>query len=75
MAQLNLGFQIIALVLLLIGLSCAVKIHKEQESHSPQKSENAHKNIMTLAVIFSGLGTVIWTVPNFLLGFALLQTG
>lgn len=33
------------------------------------KLESKHKNLMTSAVIVSGLGTAVWMVPNFLLGW------
>ncbi len=67
----NLGLQIIALLLILVGLRYAIETHNAVKASSEDmpKHESVHKNLMTSAVIVSGLGAIIWMVPNFLLGW------
>lgn len=67
----NLATQVVSLGLILIGLRFAIKTHGAYAAGSEQaaKLEDVHKNFMTSAVIVSGLGVVIWMVPNFSLGW------
>ncbi len=67
----NLGLQLITLLLILVGLRYAIKTHNAVRAGSEEvpKYESVHKNLMTSAVIISGLGAIIWMVPNFLLGW------
>lgn len=57
--------------MILIGLRFAVKTHGAYSSGSQDGSrlEGFHKNLMTSAVAVSGLGVLVWMVPNFLLGW------
>ncbi len=70
-AELNLVIQLIAFGLILVGLRFAVQTHKALAAgkEEGQKLETAHKNLMTTAVLLSGLGTVIWMVPSLILGW------
>ncbi len=76
-SEINLGLQIIALILLLLGLSYAIKTHNGYAAKKDlaPKSESVHKNIMTVAVLVSGLGVIIWMVPNFILGWFYNRSG
>jgi uncharacterized membrane protein YozB (DUF420 family) len=67
----NLTAQVISLALILIGLRYAIRTHNAYSSGSDDgpKHENVHKNLMTSAVIVSGLGVLLWMVPNFLQGW------
>ena len=64
-------------VLILVGLAYAIRTHDAYKhgGEDGQKFERAHKNLMTSAVLISGLGTVIWMVPNFILGWYYSSTG
>lgn len=74
-AELNLGLQLIAFGLILVGVRYAIMTHRayaqgtDSGSEAGQKSEKTHKNLMTSAVLVSGLGTVTWMVPNLLFGW------
>ena len=63
--------------LLVVGLRFAVKTHAaySKSSEDAGKFETVHKNLMTAAVVVSGLGVVIWMLPNFLLGWNYKSTG
>jgi hypothetical protein len=76
-ATLNLGIQITALALILVGLRFAIRTHNAYaaEKEEGEKFEKTHKNLMTSAVIVSGLGVLIWMLPNFLLGWFYSSTG
>ncbi|MBI3840511.1 MAG: hypothetical protein HY297_00900 [Thaumarchaeota archaeon] len=53
----------------------AIRTHKsyaagtEEGSNLGAKSEKTNKNLMTSAVIVSGVGAVFWMVPNFVFGW------
>jgi len=70
-AVFNLTAQLASLGLILVGLGFAVRTHSAYATGSEQglRYESIHRNLMTSAVFVSGLGTVIWMVPNFLLGW------
>lgn len=74
-AELNLGLQAVAFLLILVGVRYAIRTHAAYKAGTPesgemgQKSEKVHKNLMTAAVLVSGLGVTIWMVPNFILGW------
>jgi uncharacterized membrane protein YozB (DUF420 family) len=70
-AELNLTLQVVAFGLLLVGLRYAIQTHKAYAAgkEEGQKLETVHKNLMTAAVVLSGLGTVIWMVPSLFLGW------
>ena len=74
-AELNLALQILAFVLILVGVRYAIKTHRsyamgtEEGSKAGQGTEKVHKNLMTSAVIVSGIGTVVWMVPSLVLGW------
>jgi hypothetical protein len=74
-AELNLTLQLVAFGLILVGVRYAIKTHNAyalgttEGGEKGQKSEKTHKNLMTFAVLVSGLGAVIWMVPNFLFGW------
>ena len=86
-AEINIGLQIVALVLLLVGLRYAILTHNgiatrsKQASSTPAASnpvervESIHKNVMTLAVVVSGLGVIIWMVPSLILGWFYSTSG
>lgn len=67
----NLGLQLLAFVMILVGLRYAIKTHAafKEGKEDGQKYEKTHKNLMTFAVIVSGVGTLIWMLPNFFLGW------
>lgn len=68
----NLGIQIIALAIILVGLRFAILTHNAfaQGKEDGIKLESKHKNLMTSAVIVSGLGAIIWMIPNFFFGWS-----
>jgi hypothetical protein len=74
-AELNLVLQLLAFLLILVGVRYAIRtrvayaLGTDAGSEMGQKSERMHKNLMTSAVLVSGLGVVVWMVPNFLLGW------
>jgi hypothetical protein len=70
-AELNLGIQLIAFLLILLGVRYAILTHRAFSAGKEEgaKLESTHKNLMTSAVIVSGLGTIVWMLPNFLLGW------
>ncbi len=74
-AELNLALQLVAFGLILVGIRYAILTHKgyasgtEEGSQKGQKSEKVHKNLMTSAVLVSGLGALIWMIPNFMFGW------
>jgi hypothetical protein len=74
-ADLNLALQLVAFAMILVGLRFAILTHKgyaggkDEEVKKAAKFEATHKDLMTLAVVVSGLGAVIWMVPNFMLGW------
>ncbi len=80
-AELNLSLQIVALLVILFGLRYAVRTHNgykagtDEGSQAGAKAETVHKNLMTSAVIISGLGAVIWMIPNFISGWFYSQGG
>ena len=76
-AELNLGLQLVAFGLILVGLRFAIRTHRAFAAGKEEGSryESTHKNLMTSAVIVSGLGALIWMVPNFLLGWFYSNTG
>jgi hypothetical protein len=80
-AELNLGLQVVALVLILMGLRYAIRTHKgyasgtDAGSQQGTKSEKTHKNLMTTAVLVSGIGVLIWMMPNLLYGWFYNQGG
>ena len=100
-SEINLALQIIALVLLLVGLRYAILTHngfhmkdtamassptvqRGSVSHestapkhgiAPERTEFIHKNIMTLAVVVSGIGVLIWMIPNLILGWFYSSSG
>lgn len=69
-AELNLALQLVAFVLIVVGLRFAILTHGAISSGKDGgNSERIHRNMMTFAVVVSGLGAVAWMVPNFLLGW------
>lgn len=70
-SELNLGLQLVAFVMILVGLRYAILTHKAYAAGKGEGAnfENTHKTLMTFAVVVSGLGAVIWMVPNFFLGW------
>jgi hypothetical protein len=70
-SELNLGLQIAALLLIVVGLRFAIRTHSAHSRGSADgsRSEAVHKNLMTAAVLVSGVGTVVWMVPNFFFGW------
>lgn len=70
-AELNLGIQLVAFLLILVGVRYAILTHRALAGgkEGGAKHESTHKNLMTFAVVVSGLGTIIWMLPNFLLGW------
>lgn len=80
-AELNFGLQVIALSLILVGLRFAIKTHRgyaagtDAGSQEGGKSEKTHKNLMTTAVMVSGLGALIWMIPNLYLGWFYSSSG
>jgi hypothetical protein len=67
----NLTAQLVSLALILIGLRFAIRTHNAYAAGAEDgiKFEDVHKNLMTSAVIVSGLGVVVWMVPSFILGW------
>jgi len=74
-AQLNIVLQLVAFGLILVGVRYAIRTHNAyrlgtaEGDEKGQISEKTHKNLMTSAVLVSGLGVIIWMVPNFILGW------
>ncbi|MBI3859595.1 MAG: hypothetical protein HY296_05075 [Thaumarchaeota archaeon] len=70
-AELNLGIQILSLAIILTGLRYAILTHDAfaQGTENGIKFESKHKNLMTSAVIVSGLGAVVWMIPNYFFGW------
>jgi hypothetical protein len=74
-AELNLVLQLAAFGLILVGVRYAIRTHNayalgtNEGSEKGQKYEKTHKTLMTSAVLVSGLGAVIWMVPNFVFGW------
>ncbi len=70
-AELNLGIQVVSLTIILVGLRFAILTHNAyaQGKEEGAKMEWRHKNLMTSAVIVSGLGAVVWMIPNYLFGW------
>ena len=70
-ADLNLALQVVAFVLILVGLRYAVLTHRAnaQGKEGGKGPEAVHKNLMTTAVIISGVGSIVWMIPNFILGW------
>lgn len=67
----NLSAQVVSLALILIGLRFAVRTHNAYSSGSEAgaRYEEVHRNIMTSAVVVSGVGALGWMVPNFVFGW------
>jgi hypothetical protein len=76
-AEVNLGIQTVSLVIILVGLRYAVMTHRAfaKGSENGAKLESTHKNLMTSAVVVSGLGAIVWMIPNLLLGWFYDTTG
>ncbi|MFI5404815.1 MAG: hypothetical protein ACHQYR_03710, partial [Candidatus Gagatemarchaeaceae archaeon] len=76
-AELNLGIQVISLAIILLGLRFAIKTHNAfaQDKEDGAKMEWRHKNLMTSAVILSGLGAVVWMIPNYVFGWFYTNAG
>lgn len=74
-AQVNLGLQLVAFALILAGVRYAIKTHRayasgnDDETKKGSRYEWVHKNLMTSAVVVSGIGALFWMIPNFLLGW------
>ncbi len=70
-ATLNVGLQTATLVLLLLGLRYGVRTHRalQKGMESASVAEGIHMNLMTSAVAVSGVGLLVWMLPNFLLGW------
>ncbi len=74
-AELNLVLQLAAFVLILVGVRYAITTHRayssgtEEGSQKGQRTEKTHKNLMTTAVMVSGIGVLIWMVPNLIFGW------
>jgi uncharacterized membrane protein YozB (DUF420 family) len=71
-AEVNLALQSLAVGLLVVGLWAALRTHRELHDAGrtgPPPSEWLHKNAMTAAVVVTGIGLVVWMVPNLLLGW------
>lgn len=70
-AGLNLGIQVISLAIILTGLRYAILTHRAfaQGKEDGIKLEGRHKNLMTSAVIVSGLGALVWMIPNYFFGW------
>ncbi|MCI4323147.1 MAG: hypothetical protein L3K03_03870 [Thermoplasmata archaeon] len=68
-AELNLALQSGALALLSLGLVYGHRSHREFARGGPVPSENVHKNIMTAAILLSGIGLVVWMIPSLLSGW------
>jgi len=72
---LNFVLQLLAFVLILFGVRYAIRTHNayrlgtDEGNERGAKSEWVHKNLMTSAVLVSGLGVIIWMVPNFIAGW------
>ncbi len=71
-AEINLIVQVVSLVLILVGLRYAILTHRAfaQGAENGIKLESKHKNLMTSAVIVSGLGALVWMVPNYFFGWS-----
>jgi hypothetical protein len=76
-AEVNLGIQTVSLVIILVGLRYAIMTHSAfaKGSEDGAKLESKHKNLMTSAVVVSGLGAVVWMIPNLVLGWFYDTTG
>jgi hypothetical protein len=76
-AEVNLGLQLVSFLLILVGLRYAIKTHRAYSGGKDDgaKFEGTHKNLMTTAVVISGLGAVIWMVPNLFFGWFYGTTG
>lgn len=70
-AALNVVLQTLTLVLLLVGLRYGIRTHRALLSgaESAARLERAHMNLMTAAVALSGIGLLVWMVPNFFFGW------
>jgi hypothetical protein len=70
-AELNLGIQIVAFLLILVGVRYAILTHRFEAAgkEEGERFERVHKNLMTSAVVVSGIGTIIWMLPNLFLGW------
>ncbi len=70
-ATVNAGLQTLTLALLLLGLRYGVRTHRAIRDRAGTASalERTHMNLMTAAVGVSGVGLLVWMVPNFLLGW------
>jgi uncharacterized membrane protein YozB (DUF420 family) len=75
-SELNLGLQTVALLLLFIGLWLAFRTHREiAAGASPAPSERFHREVMTAAVLLSGLGLLLWMLPSLLDGWYYTASG
>ncbi len=80
-AEINLGLQTVSLAIILAGFMFAIRTHKgykmgtDEGNQAGAKAEGSHKNLMTAAVLVSGVGALIWMVPNLLLGWFYNQGG
>ncbi|HLQ06704.1 MAG TPA: hypothetical protein VK126_03015 [Nitrososphaerales archaeon] len=76
-AEVNLGIQTVSLAIILVGLRFAVLTHRAfaKGSDDGAKLEAKHKNLMTSAVVVSGLGAIVWMIPNYFLGWFYGTTG
>ena len=66
-----MGLQTATLVLLLIGLRYGVRTRRTMASRSggTSSARRTHSNLMTGTVVLSGLGLLVWMLPNFVLGW------
>ncbi len=76
-SEFNLVMQIVAFALMLIGLRFAIRTHKAYavQGKNAGKLETTHKNLMTTAVLVSGLGVLIWMAPSLILGWTYTPGG
>lgn len=76
-ALLNAAIQTATLALLLVGLGYGIRTRRKIPAGSGPVSpaRRIHMNVMTAAVLLSGLGLLIWMLPNFLLGWGYGATG
>jgi hypothetical protein len=75
-SELNLGLQTVALLLLFLGLWFAVRTHREIAfGASPAPSERVHRELLTAAILVSGLGLLLWMLPNLLYGWYYSPSG
>ncbi|MCI4363020.1 MAG: hypothetical protein L3K13_01765 [Thermoplasmata archaeon] len=75
-SEINLGIQTVALIFLFVGLWFAFRTHRELRSGAaPAPSERIHREIMTAAILLSGIGLLLWMVPSLLDGWYYSTSG